>query len=46
MQELATALLQSGLIGRAAWEEAMTLFDNPSFWTWQNSYVTTAGRKP
>jgi SAM-dependent methyltransferase len=46
MQELERSLLGSGLIGRADWDEAMNPLENPTFWTWQNSYVTTTGRKP
>ncbi len=46
MQELEKPLLASGLVGPTAWSEAMALFDNPQFWTWQNSYVTTTGQKP
>ena len=46
MTELEKSLLGSGLIGPTAWNETMALFDNPQFWTWQNSYVTTTGRKP
>jgi len=45
MQELGKSLLGSGLVGQTVWNEAMALFDNPWFWTWQNSYVTTTGRK-
>lgn len=46
MQELEAGLVGSGLIGATAWREAMALLDNPAFWTWQNCYVTTSGRKP
>jgi SAM-dependent methyltransferase len=46
MRELERSLLGSGRIGQADWNEAMTLLENPAFWTWQNSYVTTTGRKP
>jgi hypothetical protein len=46
MTELEGALLGSGLIGPTTWKEALALFDNPGFWTWQNSYVTTTARKP
>ena len=46
MQELEASLLGSGLVGRTAWSEAMALFDNARFWTWQNSYVTTSARRP
>ena len=46
MHELESPLVGSGLIGRTTWDEAMALFDNPRFWTWQNSYVCTVGRKP
>lgn len=45
MAELEQPLLGSGLIGRTCWDETMALFDNAGFWTWQNSYVTTSGRK-
>jgi hypothetical protein len=34
------------LITPALWKETMALFDNPSFWTWQNSFVATSIRKP
>jgi SAM-dependent methyltransferase len=46
MEEMGQSILASGLIGPTVWTEAMALLDNPRFWTWQNSYVTTAGRKP
>ena len=46
MRELEHPLLGSGLIGKSTWTEAMGLFDNPAFWTWQNCYVTTTARKP
>jgi hypothetical protein len=46
MEELKPSLLDSGLIGQTDWTVAMACFDNPLFWTWQNSYVTTTGRKP
>jgi SAM-dependent methyltransferase len=46
MQELEAPLVGSGLIGQAAWQEAMALLDNPQLWSWQNSYVTTSGRRP
>ncbi len=46
MQELEASLVGSGLIGPTAWAEVLATFDNPKFWTWQNSYVTTSGRKP
>ncbi len=46
MRELEGPLRGSGLIGQGVWAEAMALFDNPRFWTWQNSYVATIGRKP
>ena len=46
MKELETPLQGSGLIGPTVWAEAMALFDTPRFWTWQNCYVTTSGRKP
>lgn len=37
---------QVSLITPALWKETMALFDNPSFWTWQNSFVATSIRKP
>jgi SAM-dependent methyltransferase len=46
MQELEKSLTGSGLIGRTAWNEAIALFENAQFWTWQNSYVTTTARRP
>jgi SAM-dependent methyltransferase len=46
MEELEPSLLGSGLIGATVWKEAMALFENARFWTWQNCYVTTTGRKP
>ena len=46
MKELEASLTGSGLIGPTVWAEAMALFDTPQFWTWQNCYVTTTGRKP
>ena len=46
MKELDRSLLESGLIGQTVWNEAIALFDNSRFWTWQNSYVTTTGHKP
>jgi SAM-dependent methyltransferase len=45
MAELEKSLLGSGLIGQTCWSETMALFENTEFWTWQNSYVTTTGRK-
>jgi hypothetical protein len=45
-EELREQILASGLITRALWKETMALFDNPSFWTWQNSFVATSARKP
>ena len=44
MRELEKPILASGLVSPADWSEAMNLFDNRQFWTWQNSYVTTTGR--
>jgi SAM-dependent methyltransferase len=46
MDELRDPLTGSGLVAPTAWDEAMALLENPRFWTWQNSYVTTTGRKP
>ena len=40
------SLRASGLISDTVWRETMALLDNPRFWTWQNSYVATAGRTP
>jgi SAM-dependent methyltransferase len=45
MAELEKPLLASGLIAPANWDAAMALFDNVAFWSWQNAYVTTTGRK-
>jgi hypothetical protein len=46
MKELENSLLGSGLIGEACFKETMALFDNPRFWTFQNSYITTTAQKP
>jgi SAM-dependent methyltransferase len=46
MAELETPLRASGLIAPDTWQAAMALFDNAAFWSWQNAYVTTSGRKP
>jgi SAM-dependent methyltransferase len=46
MQELEGSLRGSGLVGDTEWGEAMGLIDNSRFWTWQNSYVTTTGKRP
>jgi hypothetical protein len=46
MEEIGQSIRASGLVGQTVWSEAMALFDNEHFWTWQNSYVTTSGRKP
>jgi len=45
MAELEEPLLASGLIAPSTWDAAMALFDNAGFWSWQNAYVTTTGRK-
>jgi SAM-dependent methyltransferase len=45
MTELRPSLLASGLISQATWDATMSLFDNAGFWTWQNSYVVTTGRR-
>lgn len=45
MGELRDSLLASGFISAGVWDDAMELFANPRFWTWQNSYVTTVGRR-
>lgn len=44
MRELEGSLRASGFISAAVWTDAMTLFRNDSFWSWQNSYVTSIGR--
>lgn len=46
MGELQTSLLGSGFISQTTWDDAMALFDNTDFWSWQNSYVTTVARRP
>ncbi len=46
MSELREPLLASGFISAGVWDDALSLFDNPQFWTWQNCYVTTVGRRP
>jgi SAM-dependent methyltransferase len=46
MEEIGQSIRASGLVGQTVWSEAMALFDNEHFWTWQNSYVTTSGRTP
>lgn len=45
LQELRDPLLSSGFISQTTWDDAMALFVNEKFWTWQNSYVTTIGRR-
>lgn len=46
MRELQDSLLASGFISASVWTDAMALFRNTEFWSWQNSYVTSVGRKP
>lgn len=46
MRELREPLLTSGFISPSVWNDAMALFGNAEFWTWQNSYVTTVARRP
>ena len=46
MRELEGSLRGSGFIADSVWTDAMTLFRNDAFWSWQNSYVTSIGRKP
>ncbi len=46
MRELQASLLSSGFISDAVWTDAMALFRNAEFWSWQNSYVTSVGRRP
>lgn len=45
MQELKDPLLGSGAVSPATWSETMQLLRNPSFWTWQNSQVTTSAQR-
>ncbi|SFS03859.1 Ubiquinone/menaquinone biosynthesis C-methylase UbiE [Microbacterium sp. cf046] len=45
MRELHESLQASGFIAESVWSDAMTLFRNDGFWSWQNSYVTSIGRK-
>ncbi|SDG39410.1 class I SAM-dependent methyltransferase [Microbacterium pygmaeum] len=45
MHELHDRLLASGFISPRVWDDAMALFENEDFWSWQNSYVTTVGRR-
>jgi hypothetical protein len=46
MRELEDSLRGSGFITDSVWTDAMMLFRNDAFWSWQNSYVTSIGRKP
>ena len=46
MRELEGSLRGSGFIADSVWTDAMSLFRNDAFWSWQNSYVTSIGRKP
>jgi len=43
--EIGESILASGLVTPAVWGEALALLDNAEFWTWQNSYVVTSGKK-
>ena len=43
--ELGEPILASGLVTPTVWNEALALFDKPAFWTWQNSFVVTSGKK-
>jgi SAM-dependent methyltransferase len=43
--KLGECILASGLVTPTVWKEALALFDNAEFWTWQNSYVVTSGKK-
>lgn len=45
-EELREPILSSGLIAPTLWNETLAQFDNPGFWTWQNSFVATSARKP
>ncbi|WP_158008257.1 class I SAM-dependent methyltransferase [Methyloceanibacter methanicus] len=44
--ELREPILALGLITPTLWNEALALFDNPEFWSWQNCFVVTTARKP
>ena len=46
MRELEGSLRASGYISDSVWADAMALFRNDAFWSWQNSYVTSIGRRP
>lgn len=46
MRELEGSLRTSGFISDSVWTDAMTLFRNDGFWSWQNAYVTSIGRRP
>ena len=45
LRELQEPLLSSGFISQTSWDDAMALFRNEQFWTWQNAYVTTIGQR-
>jgi len=45
LQELGKSILDSGFVSETVWNETLSLLDNAEFWTWQNSYVTTSGKK-
>lgn len=46
MRELQQSILSSGFVSKGVWDDAMALFGNAEFWSWQNSYVTTVGQRP
>lgn len=46
MRELQASLLRSGFISQTVWDDAMALFGNDQFWSWQNCYLTTVAEKP
>lgn len=46
LEELGASMKAEGAVSASVWDDAMALLKNPSFWTWQNSYVTTIARKP
>lgn len=46
MRELEGSLRASGFISDSVWADSMALLRNEGFWSWQNAYVTSIGRKP
>ena len=45
LKELGPSILASGFVSQSVWTDTLALLDNAEFWTWQNSYVTTSGKK-